>query len=50
MRRYAVRLAIATHTGIDYFLSLPVSQLMEIGQDIIDVLEEQTRKGQGGES
>lgn len=37
-------MAMQLHTGIDYFLSLPLDELNEIAESVKNVLEEVTQR------
>ena len=39
LRRYAIQLSVLTHTGMDFFLSIPVKELREIGADVAETLK-----------
>lgn len=43
-RKGRVLQALASRTGLDFFLSLPVPMLMDVGADIVEALEERGKQ------
>lgn len=46
LKKLAIRLSIRLNTSIEYMVNMPMSQLLDLAQDIIEINEEDRQRRQ----